>query len=105
MLRFVTASFLPQPHLCHGPPQSGPPSCQRSAARHREESSSRFRSPRQFHLGAPLLRAVTSWGVVLGWCFLAARRNTRPTPATAILRQVPARQGNPPRSRHPPPLE
>src|ERR1700722_17870307 len=86
---------------CHGPPESGPPSCQRSAARYREESSSHFRAPGEFHLGGPLLRAVTSWGVMFGWCSVPPRLRTRPTPATALLRQVPARQGNPPRRRHP----
>jgi hypothetical protein len=51
---------------------SGPPSCDRSARRHREESSPRLRLPGQFHLGGLLLRAVTNRGAVLRWCFVAA---------------------------------
>jgi len=50
---------------------SGPPSCDRSARRHREESSPRLRMPGQFHLGGPLLRAVTNRGAVLRWYFVA----------------------------------
>jgi hypothetical protein len=49
---------------CHGPPQSGPPSCDRSAVCHREESFCRLRLPSKFHLGGPLLRAVTNRGVI-----------------------------------------
>src|ERR1700726_1941854 len=66
------------PHPCHGPQQRATqlrPIC----GRHREESSPRLRLPGQFHLGGPLLRAVTNRGAVLRWCFMATRVRTRAT--------------------------